>query len=120
MLPFLGTATSLGTNSSSKPLDFRGSFWNHTTVGFSDWFIQQVLQSGFDQLASRRLFRRQSRIVSGDAAAAALATSTSGKVALGRLTPRASSHPHRRWRSVAATPPSVHRNRAPAMNQIRE
>jgi hypothetical protein len=59
MLPFLGTATSLGTDSSSKPLDFRGSFWNHTTVGFSDWFIQQVLQSGFDQLASRRLFRRQ-------------------------------------------------------------
>jgi hypothetical protein len=30
------------------PLDFPGSCWNGTTAVFSDWFIQHVLQSGFD------------------------------------------------------------------------
>lgn len=53
------------------PLDFPGSCWNGTTAVFSDWFIQHVLQSGFDQLTSRRRFRHQSPIAGGGAAAGA-------------------------------------------------
>jgi hypothetical protein len=50
MLPSARIATSAATDSSSEPLDFRGSFWNGTAAVFSDWQIQHQLQSGFDQL----------------------------------------------------------------------
>jgi Pectate lyase superfamily protein len=51
MLPPTGTATSAVTDASSEPLDFRGSFWNGTVAVSSDWRIQHLLQSGFDNLA---------------------------------------------------------------------
>jgi hypothetical protein len=51
MLLPTGTATSAATDASSVPLDFRGSFWNGTAAVSSDWLIQHLLQSGFDQLS---------------------------------------------------------------------
>lgn len=50
ILPPTGIATSAATDASSVPLDFRGSFWNGSAAVSSDWQIQHVLQSGFDQL----------------------------------------------------------------------
>ena len=46
MLPSTGTATSPSTNSSSVPLDLRGSFWNGTSAVSSDWQIQNLSQFG--------------------------------------------------------------------------
>lgn len=51
MLPPMGIATSAATNASSEILAFRGSYWNGTTAVSSDWQIQHLLQSGFDNLA---------------------------------------------------------------------
>jgi hypothetical protein len=50
-LPPTGIATSAATDASSEPLVFRGSFWNGTAAVSSDWRIQHLLQSGFDNLA---------------------------------------------------------------------
>jgi hypothetical protein len=46
-----GTGAVSLTFGVAKTLDFRGSFWNGKTAIFGDWFIQHVLQSGFEQLA---------------------------------------------------------------------
>jgi hypothetical protein len=51
MLPPVGIATSAATDAKSEPLFFRGSFWNGTAAVPSDWVIQHLLQSGFDQIA---------------------------------------------------------------------
>lgn len=51
VLPSMGIATSAATDASSEPLDLRGSFWNGTAAVSSDWRIQHLLQSGFDNLA---------------------------------------------------------------------
>lgn len=51
ILPPTRIATSAATDASSEALDFRGSFWNGTAAVSSDWRIQHLLQSGFDNLA---------------------------------------------------------------------
>jgi len=51
VLPPTGIAASAATDASSEPLDFRGSLWNGTSAVSSDWRIQHLLQSGFDNLA---------------------------------------------------------------------
>lgn len=50
ILPPTGIAKSAATDAGSKILDFRGSYWNGTSAVYSDWQIQHILQSGFDNL----------------------------------------------------------------------
>lgn len=51
VLPAMGTATSFATDAISEPLAFRGSFWTGSVALNSDWTIQHILTSGFDQIA---------------------------------------------------------------------